>query len=147
MGLLVPLDNKLVNFGRKICLIFKVRDAEPLALQNTEPLLDLIHPRTMDRCEVESKTRMFLKPGSHLFAVVGRDVVEDKMNRRDLGRNVGVEFIEKLDELLLAFAIERFSVDVARAGVESGEKLKRTAPPVFVLDAIGDLPRESGFGR
>ena len=146
MSLLVPLDDKLVNLVGKVRLVLEVGDAEPLALQNAEPLLDLIHPRAMDRCEVESKTRTLREPRSHLFAVMGRDVVEDEMNRRDLGRNFGIEMFEKRDVLLLTFAIERFSVDPAAAGIESGEQLERAAPLVLVLDTIGEIPHECGFG-
>ena len=63
------------------------------------------------------------------------------MNRRDLVRNFGIEILEKCEGLLLPFAVERVAVDLAAAGVEGGEQLKRAAPLVLVLDTIGDIPR------
>ncbi len=141
MGLLVPLGDEVVNLDREVRLALEVGDAEPLALENAEPLLDLVHPRGMNRRKVEDKARMFLKPGSRLFAVMSRDVVEDEMNCRDLVRNVGLDIFKKREVLLLPFAVERVAVDLAAAGVEGGEQLKRAAPLVLVLDTIGDIPR------
>ena len=147
MGLLVPLGDELVSFYRKVRLAIEVGDAEPLALQNAEPLLDLVHPGGMNRREVENKSRMVFEPGSDLLAVMGRDVVENEMNGRNRGWNFGFEIFEKRDVLPLPFAVERVAVDLTAAGVEGGEKLECAATLVFVLDMVGDIPRQCGFGR
>lgn len=51
----IPLGDKVHNFGLHVRLGGKIGHSEPLTLQNTEPLLDLIHPRAMRGCEVESE--------------------------------------------------------------------------------------------
>jgi hypothetical protein len=60
MSVPIPLGDKLHNLGLHVLFGGKIDHAKPLALQNAEPLFDLIHPRAMRGCEVEPKTRMSL---------------------------------------------------------------------------------------
>ncbi len=70
VGDLVPLvDERVESFGQ-MSFVLEVGDAEPLALQDAEPLFDLIHPRTVDRWMVEHEPGMLRQPSLNLFALV-----------------------------------------------------------------------------
>lgn len=146
MRLLVPLGDELLNLGRKVGLVLEVEDAEPLPLQNAEPLLDLVHPGAMYGREVQEEPRMLLEPRAHLFSVMRGDVIEDKVNGRDRLQHLRIEVFEKGDELLLPLAVEGPAVDLATAGIESSQELESAASFVFVLDSVGDVPRQGRFG-
>jgi len=49
MRVSVPLSDKVYQTTSQMIEIGEVKDMEPLALQNDETLLDLSHPRTVDR--------------------------------------------------------------------------------------------------
>ena len=61
----------------------EVREAESLALENAEPLLDLVHPGAMDGREEEAKARMSREPRLYLLPFVNAHVVEHDVNRLD----------------------------------------------------------------
>ncbi len=48
--------------------------------------------------EVEHPARLADQPGAHLQMLVGRDVVEDRVDRR-VGRNGGLDGVQEPDEL------------------------------------------------
>jgi hypothetical protein len=58
MRLLIPLIDKLVDFGSQVVFGFKIHDSEAFALQDAEPLFHLIHPGAMHRGEVKVKAGM-----------------------------------------------------------------------------------------
>ena len=58
MSILIPFRNELVNLGSYVVFGFEIDDSEPFALQDAEPLFDLIHPRTMHGGKVEDKAGM-----------------------------------------------------------------------------------------
>ena len=66
----IPFGNKSHQPLCQVLLVSKIRNPQPFALQNREPLLDLIHPGTIHGWKVEHKARMFAQPGLHLFAFV-----------------------------------------------------------------------------
>ena len=80
---LVPFSNKLFDLSLEHRLRRKVSDAKTLPLENRKPLLDLIHPRAMDRGEMEDKARMTLQPLADFLALMRGDIVADDMNRGD----------------------------------------------------------------
>src|SRR5664279_2807071 len=53
-----------------------------LAAENAEPRLDLVHPGSRGRREVEGDPRMALQPGPDSWRLVGADVVEDDVQLR-----------------------------------------------------------------
>src|SRR6516162_3055935 len=59
----VPLLHKRVQAVREFFLVGEVGDAQSLALQNAEPLFDLIHPRAMHRRMMELEAEMLGQPG------------------------------------------------------------------------------------
>jgi hypothetical protein len=44
MRVLIPFTDELLQLGAQMIFRDKIDDAQPLTLQNTEPLFDLIHP-------------------------------------------------------------------------------------------------------
>ena len=56
--MLIPLGDALHDLGPHILSRGKVGHSKPLALEDAEPLLHLIHPRAVRRCEVEPEARM-----------------------------------------------------------------------------------------
>ena len=63
-------SNKLFDLGLERRLRRKVGDAKTLPLKNRKPLLDLIHPRAMDRGEMEDKAGMALQPLADFLAMM-----------------------------------------------------------------------------
>src|SRR5436190_10228399 len=148
MGMLIPLSDKGVQPLGQMDEVGKVGDAQPLALQDAEPLFHLIHPRTVDRREVAHKARMGGQPGAHQRARVHAQVIQQQMDRRDGRGNLLVELLQKGDELDLPFAQGGRRIDVAAARVEGGEEIEGTAAFVFVFDAHGAAPPgRTGWGQ
>ena len=53
--MLIPFGNKLRDFRLHVCFRSKVREAKALALEDTEPVFDLIHPGTKPRVQWKQK--------------------------------------------------------------------------------------------
>ena len=73
MCVLIPFRNKRHQPLRHRLLGYKIGDAPPVALQNRELLLDLIHPGTMHGEKMEHKAGVLSQPSLDLFALVHPD--------------------------------------------------------------------------
>ena len=102
MSFLVPFVNERDNLFLEIGKILKVRRCKALALKNRKPLLHLVHPGAMYRCEVHHKSRVFRKPCSHLLAMVRADVGAYNMNQRYGRWRFTINLFQKLDDLYLS---------------------------------------------
>jgi hypothetical protein len=87
MGMRIPFGHKRPQAFRKMFLVRKIGDLQPLPLQDRAPLLNLIHPGAMHGGKVEHKTRMFGQPGLPLFALMHPYIIEDHMNCRYSSRH------------------------------------------------------------
>jgi hypothetical protein len=67
---LIPFTDELLQLGAQVILRGKIDDAQPLALPDTEPLFDLIHPRTMQPGEMHHKARMIGEPSGGFLPVL-----------------------------------------------------------------------------
>ena len=56
----------------------EIENAQSFALHNTEPLLNLVHPGTVDREKEANEARMRLKPGLNLLAMMDTRIIENK---------------------------------------------------------------------
>ena len=110
-------------------------------MQDTEPLLDLVHPGAVNGSKVKLKPGMFLEPFLDLFAMMSSDVVTNDMNQSDLRWNFPVYMIEKGDELLLSFAAAAPADDLSRPGIEGGKKIQGSVPFVLMFDEVGKVAR------
>ena len=95
----IPFGDKGHQALGQVIQISEVTDAEPLALEDAEPLLDLIHPGAMHRQKPTDKARMSLEPGSHLFAFMHTRVIEDQPDATNGRRNLPIQLGEQSDEL------------------------------------------------
>lgn len=123
MGLVVPFRNEVFEFCSQHGLGRKVDNAQPLALQNRKPLLDLVHPGTMPRRKVEEKARMRLHPLLDLFAVMGRDIVTDEVDSLDDGRNFPVQMLQKGEKLALPLALVTLAIDMPGPRIKGGTQI------------------------
>ena len=118
---LVPFDDELLDLGLEHRLRGKVGNAQPLPLENRKPLLNLIHPRAMDRGEMEDKAGMALQPLADFLAMMRGDVVADHVDRRNRRGNLRIKRGQKRDTFPLAFAAMTLSIDPACPGIKGRE--------------------------
>ena len=140
----IPFCNECFDAFLKRSNILEVGRREPLALQDSEPLLNLIHPRTMNRREVHLEPWVFREPRLDNLAVMHPHVVADDVNGIDTFRGCSIDLLQEFDELQLAFSTPTDPDDFACAGVECGENVQRTAPAVFMFNADGHVSRARG---
>jgi len=86
MGSGVPLGDERGDPHGEVVEIGEVGNGEALALEDREPLLDLVHPGAVDGREVHAEAGMPREPGAGELAFVGADVVADQVDEGDLGR-------------------------------------------------------------
>ena len=146
MGDLVPLlDEGHEPFGQ-VGFVLEVGDAKPLALEDAEPLFDLVHPRAMDGRMVEHESRVLDQPGLHLFPFVHAEIIEDHVDCRDRCGDLVVQLLQERDELFLSLAFGGQSVDFSSASVEPREQVQGSLALVLMLDSHG-LIRHRRLGR
>ena len=102
--MLIPFLDKTVQPLGQVDFVRKIGNGQALALQDAEPLLDLIHPRAMHRRMMELEARMFFQPGLHLFAGVHPQVVHHQVDFGDVLGNPAIQLFQEFKELLLPFA-------------------------------------------
>src|SRR4029079_7091450 len=90
-----------------------------------EEALDCVEPRARGWREVECEALMAVEPGTHLGVFVSGVVVEDDVDGLAC-RHLGVDGIEKADELLVAVALHVAANDGAVEHVEGGKQGGRT---------------------
>ncbi len=74
----IPFSHKGHQAFCQLIQVRKIADAQSLPLQNAEPLLNLIHPRTVDGYKEADETRVRLKPCLDLFPFMHTQVVKDQ---------------------------------------------------------------------
>ena len=91
---LVPLFDEREDLGLEIREVGEVWGAQSLALQDREPLLNLVHPRAMNRREVHPRPWVCSQPRSRELAVVDAEVVAEQVDQRDRGRSRSIDQFE-----------------------------------------------------
>ena len=92
-------------------------------LEDTEPLLDLIHPGAVYWSEMELKARMALEPPPHLFSMVHTHIVTDNVDQRYGGRGLSIDVLEKRDEFFLPFSRKALADHFSCSGIECGKEV------------------------
>jgi hypothetical protein len=68
--MLIPFPDERLQFCAQMVFGLEVDDAQTFALQNAEPLFDLIHPRAMHGREVEDESGMVGYPLPDFFPMM-----------------------------------------------------------------------------
>lgn len=105
-------DESHQAIGQKTA-VREVTNLKSLALQDTEPLLYLIHPGAMDRQEVADKAGMKRQPVLSLLAMMDTRIIEHKEDASDRGRKLLIQLGEQSEELFLPLAHGCLSCDLA----------------------------------
>jgi hypothetical protein len=124
MRLFIPFCNKGHQPLCEVLLVRKIGNPQAFALQNREPLLDLIHPGARHGWKGKHKARMFGQPDLHLFALVHPYIIEHDMNPRNGWGNLPIHMLQERDEFHLPFPLGRRSVDLPRAWIKTGKKVQ-----------------------
>lgn len=132
-----------MDSGFEFFEIGKVGSGESLSLEDREPLLDLIHPRAVNGCEVKAESWMLAEPCLNFLAFVQNQVVADDMDKRDRGGRIAIERFEQFDEVFLPLPWPTDSGDLTAPSIKSSEQLKSAAPLILMLET----DRKSGLGR
>jgi hypothetical protein len=72
----VPFHHKSHQALCQLIAVREVADLKPFVLENTEPLLDLVHPGAMDGQNLADKTRMGCQPSLNLLASMDASVIK-----------------------------------------------------------------------
>lgn len=143
----IPLGDELVDGELEFVEVGEIGVAESLALENREPLLNLICPRAVDGREMEPEARMLGEPSPHELAMVRADVVANHVDNADGGRGTPVDLFEEFDELDLALAAAADADHFTATGIEGGQEIKGPGSGVLVLKVHRDALGLSGARR
>lgn len=90
MSVLVPLPDRGHEPSIQVFLAGEVHNPQPLARENAEPLLYLIHPRAVYRWVMEDKARMLFQPSSQQLSFVHGQVVQYYRDGGDVSWNLAL---------------------------------------------------------
>jgi len=91
MSVLVVCRNESHQLVAAVGFGGKVRDPQPLPLQNTDPLFHLIHPGTVHWGMLEAQPGMGREPPLDLLAFRHPQIIQNDMNLGDLGRDLLIQ--------------------------------------------------------
>src|SRR5947208_16297407 len=114
MSMRIPFRDKGQQPLSQMIQVSEVADAETFALQNADPLLELIHPGTVHRQKPADKAGVRLEPGSHLLAFMHARVIKHQRDATNGRWNLPIQLGEQGDELSLPLAPFRSSIDLPR---------------------------------
>jgi hypothetical protein len=115
--------------------IREITDVEPLALQDAEPLLDLVHPGTMGWQEMANKAGMERQPLLSLLAMMDTRIIKHKVDLSDRGGKLLIQLGEQSDKLHLSLAYKRLGRDLTCARIKGCKEMEGTTTFVFMLHA------------
>jgi hypothetical protein len=131
----VPLSDEGHQAISELIAVGEVKDAQSFPLQNAEPLLNLIHPRTVDRHKEAHKARVRLEPCLDLLAFMHTQVIKDQKDTTNGGRNLVVQLSQQGDELFLPLPQFRSSRDLASPRIKGSKQVEGSCTFVLVLQA------------
>lgn len=142
----LPCANELLQLGTQVVLGVNIHDTQALALADTQPLLHVLHPGTMDGREGPHNAGMLGSPRPHCFTMLRTDVIAHQMNRVDVRvtlRLPRVQAGEKRSRTLPFMTVAR---DLASPGGKRREEMQGPRPFILMLVAVGHLLRLGGPG-
>ncbi len=85
---LIPLTNERKYAVRQSRFVGEIHDAPPLALEDAEPLLRLVHPSAMYRSVIPDKTWMARQPVLNLLAYVHPHIIQNHSDHADARKDL-----------------------------------------------------------
>src|SRR5205823_7740462 len=104
-------------------------------LEDAKPLLNLVHPGTVNRHKETDEAGMRLEPCLNLFPFMDTGIIKHEKDALHPGWGLSVKFGKQGDEFFLAFAQGGESRDFARARVKGSEQMECSGSFVLVLQA------------
>jgi hypothetical protein len=145
LGGLVVLPDVAHEFALEVGGGREDATVDEVALDLTEPQLDLVEPRRVGRCEVQLDLRVQGEELAHAPGLMGREVVEDDVDLL-VARLVGDDRAEKRHELFAGVVGSRVADDCAGPGVECRVKGERALAHVLEAVALGATGRQGQDG-
>jgi len=115
--------------------------SDDVALDASEPVLDLVEPRRVGWRVVHVNAAMVEQERLHEWRLMAADVVADDVDLAAAGL-AGDDVLEEGDELLAGMAWRGLAEHLASAGIERGEQAQRAVAPVFEAVALGASGRQ-----
>jgi hypothetical protein len=135
MSVRIPFCDKGQQSLGEMIQVREIADVQPLALHNAEPLLNLIHPRRVDRQKEAHEARVRLEPGLDLLPFMHAQVIKDQKDATNGGRNLPIQLGQQSDELFLSLPQCRSCVDLASPRSKGGKQMECSCSFVLVLQA------------
>lgn len=123
MGVLVIFRDKGHQLVTQIGFRGKVGDPQPLTLQNTKPLFDLVHPRAMNGGMIKVKSGMGREPSLNLFTFMHPEVIPYDMNQRNVRSHLMIDLVQELNEFRLPLAVMTLPIDLATSRIKRRKKI------------------------
>jgi hypothetical protein len=142
MRLSIPFGDICHELLSQVIQVGEVANTQPLALENAQPLLQLVHPGTMHGQRVAHEAGVSRQPSSCLFASLYARVIEDHPDATNGRWNLPIQLGKQGYELGLPFAPLSPSVDLAGRGIKGGKQVQGSDALVFVFQTHG-LPWSS----
>ena len=95
---LIPFHDEGVEAGGQVLLAREVDNSKSLSLENAKPLLDLVQPRAVDRCEMKCVSRMIPQPSLHELALVRDDIIQNQVHATRGFRQFLVQLFQQFDK-------------------------------------------------
>ncbi len=141
----IVLCKEAVDGGLEVNDRMKNAALEATLRQFGEEALDGLEPRARGRCEVEGEALVAVEPGAHLGMLGGGIVVEDDVDSL-VGRHLGVDGVEKTDELLMPVTLHVPADNGAVEHVEGGKQRRRAVPLAVVRHSAEPAPFQGQAG-
>src|SRR5207249_1430415 len=130
---LVVVSDVRANAAREIGYRREDASSQQVALDLRKPQLDLVEPRRIGRAEVQPDLRMVDEEGANGLCLVGRQVVEEYVDRLR-ARRTRHDLAQKVDEGGAGMTRYRLADDLAGLRIQ-GRKQRERAVAV-VLEAV-----------
>jgi hypothetical protein len=133
----MPFGNKRHHAWRQVLLVRNLGHPPSCALHDRKPLLDLVHPGTMHRRNMQHKAPVCGQPGLDLLALVHPYIVKPHVNGRDRRGHLALHMFPQDDAFHRPLARRCGGVDSTRARSQPGQPVQRSRAGLRVFHPHG----------
>src|SRR6266516_3984783 len=113
----------------------EIENTEAFVLQDAKPLLDLVHPGTVDRHKETDKARMRRQPCLNLLSFMDAQVIKDERDAMSRRWDLPIQLEKQSDNLFLPLSPFCSSVNLPCPRIKSGKQVEGPCTLVLVLQA------------